>query len=91
MMTCDHAREAIELYFGLDELPAELQTHLAECDSCRNYHSEMASFAGSLGSDTDTPFTAEDFDRVAAGVAERIDRQPTVISYPARWLQQLIG
>jgi len=90
MMNCEQACELIQLYFGHDELPENLLTHLAECDSCRTYYDEMMSLAGDLGSDTDTPFTAEDFDRAAAGVAERIGRQPTVVFSPAKWLRPML-
>ena len=90
MINCEQARELVQLHFGSDELPDDLQAHLAECDSCRAYHDEMMNLAGSLGSDTDTPFSAEDLAGAAAGVMERIDRRPTVASYPAKWLRPML-
>jgi predicted anti-sigma-YlaC factor YlaD len=90
MMNCESARELIDLYFGHDELPDGLQTHLDQCDSCRIYHDELVRMAGGLGSDSDTPFSIEDLDRAAAGVAQRIDRQPTVVPLSTKWLRPLL-
>ena len=90
MMNCEQAREIIELHFGHDELPVGLQDHLAECDSCRTYRGEMMSLSDGLGSDSDTPFSAKDFDRAAAGVAAKIDRRPAVVSYSTKWLRPML-
>lgn len=90
MMNCEQARELVDLHFGLDHIPDELQTHLAECESCRSYHEEMTALAAGLESDTDSPFSVEDFDRATAVVVERIDRQSTVASGPSGWLRPLL-
>ena len=90
MINCEQAYELIHLHFGSDELPEDLLVHLAECDSCRTYYDEMMSLAGDFGSDVDLPFTAEDIDRAVAGVEDRIDRQPTVVFSPAKWLRPIL-
>lgn len=93
MITCNEAREAVDLHFGLEELPIDLQTHLDECESCRAYHDEMTVFADSLGSDTDIPFSAEELDQAVSDVVERIDNQPTVVSVispVANWLRPML-
>ena len=90
MINCEKAYELIQLHFGYDELPEDLLDHLAKCDSCRTYYDEMMSLAGDFGSDVDLPFTAEDIDRAVAVVEGRIDRQPTVVFSPAKWLRPIL-
>ncbi len=90
MMNCEQAREIIELHFGGDQIPGDLQAHLTECESCRAYYDEMTALARGLGSDIDSPFSAEDFDRATAGAVDRIDRQPVIELRPAGWLRPML-
>lgn len=90
MMNCDTARELIELHFGSNDLPQELQFHLSQCNACQIYRTEMTRLVDGLGSDTDLPFSPADFERVAAAVDREISRSGSATVAPIKWLRPMM-
>ncbi|MBU0985215.1 MAG: hypothetical protein KKA42_15175 [candidate division Zixibacteria bacterium] len=81
-MTCEEAREHVELSFGGDELVDGLPEHLAACESCRRFHDELNGLTGQLGSDSDFHFNVEDaVDAVTAQISGRESRPVVNLSW----------
>ena len=89
MITCDEAREMLELSFGLEALPAELLTHMQECESCAALHAELFDLATGLGDDTDTVFSSSELERMALAVDAKIQPSTVVPIGARRWMQPM--
>jgi len=50
-MNCSHFQDRMLLMFGQKQLPEELQSHLAECPSCRAVWEELTAVSEKLGGD----------------------------------------
>jgi len=88
-MNCEQVKEQLELYFGTDELPAEIEQHLQGCTSCRAHRLELQRLSEQLGVDADFEPSASDLERAVTGVGSRIgsDKAPSII--PVSWLRPL--
>ena len=88
-MKCEKIKEQLDLLFGSDELPEEIQQHLESCEDCRAYHQELRRLSEKLGGDSDFEPSTFDLEKAVAGVGHRIDSQKTPSITPVSWLRQL--
>jgi len=88
-MNCDQVKEQLELFFGLDELPEEVERHLEGCESCRSHREELRLLSERLGEDADFEPSASDLEATIAGVESRIESVKRTSIVPVSWLRQL--
>jgi hypothetical protein len=88
-MTCEKARERLELAFGAELTDPELERHIETCPDCRAYRDELQTLAWGLGTDEDFALDEYEVGRVAALVDEAIARDPHTTVIPVNWLRRL--
>lgn len=88
-MKCEQIKEQLDLLFGSNELPEEIEQHLESCEDCRAYHQELRRLSEKLGGDADFEPSAFDLEKAVAGVEDRIDSQETPSIVPVSRLRQL--
>jgi hypothetical protein len=88
-MNCEQVREQLELLFGQDELPEEVERHLEGCDACRSHLRELQRLSQQLGADTDFEPSPDDLLRAVAGVEERIKPEEATSIVSVSWLRSL--
>lgn len=88
-MKCEQIQEQLDLLFGSEQLPEEIQQHLESCEDCRAHHQELLRLSEKLGVDEDFEPSAFDLEQAVAGVGDRIDSQKTPSIVPVSRLRQL--
>jgi predicted anti-sigma-YlaC factor YlaD len=88
-MTCERARELLELAFGAELADPELERHLETCPDCRAYRDELETLAWGLGRDVEFKLDEYEVGRVAALVDQSIARDSHTTIIPVNWLRRL--
>lgn len=88
-MTCQQVQDELLLYAGVEEFPAELSAHLAECRSCREFHQELMVVTGGLGSDDDFQFAESDIEAACRRVDRRLAANDSITPVWSRWMPAL--
>jgi len=88
-MNCQNIREQMELLFGFEPLPLEVEEHLASCADCRAYREELAALAGDFGAVTDIEFDEQEVGRAVALVDQAIAERASNGIISVNWLRQL--
>jgi len=88
-MKCEQVKEQLELFFGNDEFPEDIERHLQGCETCRKHREELQRLSEKLGVDADFEPSRSDLERAIAGVGSRIgsNQAPSII--PVSWLRPL--
>ena len=84
-MDCREFKDELLLYFGAEELPAELARHIEECPQCREEYEELQSMSAALGADSD--FYPDDItaERLARQVEGRLEAPAPVTAVGSSW------
>lgn len=87
-MSCEQVKEQLDLFFGSEKLPEEIEQHLVKCEDCRAYRRELMLLGEKLGMDSDFEPAPPDLEKAIASVEDRIDSETTTI-VPVSWFRQL--
>ncbi len=88
-MNCDQVKGQLELFFGSDEMPEEVERHLQSCEACRSHHKDLRQLSERLGVDTDFEPSESDLEAAIAGAESRIESSATSSIVPVSWLSRL--
>ena len=93
-MSCEHIKDELAIYFGQEELPQELRTHVEGCQECRAYWNELREMAVVMPGNDAFELEPWELEEAVAMVDRTIAQQPLPLAIrlrtaAQRWLSTL--